>query len=55
MDLNFENIIGAVLAAHALAIVIVNMTPTPKDNEIVAKVYTVVETLAGIFTKKAKQ
>jgi hypothetical protein len=43
--------IEALLALHGLAILIVNLTPTPKDNAIVAKAYKVLEWLAGIFPK----
>jgi hypothetical protein len=32
----------------------VNLTPTPKDDEIIAKIYKVVEVLAGILTDRAK-
>jgi hypothetical protein len=52
---NIEGILAAVLAAHALAVAVVNLTPTPKDNEIVGKVYKVIEFVAGIFTRKAKE
>lgn len=44
-----------VLAAHALALVIVNLTPTPKDDEAVAKFYRAIEFLAGIVTRLAKK
>lgn len=47
--------IHLLVAGHALAIAIVNLTPTPKDNDIVAKAYKYIEFLAGIVTKKAKQ
>lgn len=50
------------VAVHGVAMVIVNLTPTPKDNEyldgvakVVVKVYRAVEILAGIISKKAKQ
>lgn len=43
------------LAGHAVALVIVNLTPTPKDNEAVAKFYRAVEFLAGIVTRLAKK
>lgn len=44
------------LAAHALAIAIVNLTDTPKDNEYVAKAYRYIEFAAGIVRpKKVKQ
>jgi len=42
-------------AVHALALAIVNLTPTPKDNEWVAKGYRVLEIAAGLLSKKAKQ
>ena len=45
----------ALLAVQAAAVAIVNLTPTPKDDEVMAKVYKVVEFLAGILTKKAKE
>jgi len=40
---------------HGIAAVIVNYTDTPKDNDALAKVYRVVEFVAGIWTAKAKQ
>jgi hypothetical protein len=50
------------IALHGVAVVIVNMTPTPKDNErlsevarVVVKAYRAVEILAGIVSKRAKQ
>lgn len=51
---NWEAIAATIAAAHALALAIVNLTPTPKDNEFLAKVYGWVEVVAGLFTKKAK-
>lgn len=45
-----------ILALHSLALIIVNLTDTPKDNEMVAKVYRWVEFLAGIVKpSKVKQ
>jgi len=52
---HLTEIMSVVLAAHALAVAIVNLTPTPKDNELVASIYTKIEWLAGIITTKAKQ
>ena len=43
------------LAGHAVALVIVNLTPTPKDNEALAKFYRAVEFLAGFVTRLAKK
>ena len=52
-----------VLAAiHALAVAIVNLTPTPKDNEALAgfqggvvKAYRLIEIVAGIIGPLAKR
>jgi hypothetical protein len=52
---NWAGILAVLAAAHALALAVVNLTPTPKDNELVSKAYRVVEMFAGIFTAKAKQ
>ena len=52
---NWQEIAAAALAIHVAAIAVTNLTPTPKDDEFVSKVYAWVEKLAGIFTKKAKQ
>lgn len=41
-------------AAHIAALVIANATPTPKDNEVLAKAYGALEFLAGIISRKAK-
>jgi len=42
-------------AAHGLALVIVNLTKTPKDNEALGKVYKLVEVIAGLVTPLAKR
>ena len=51
---NVEEILVALFAIHAAALAVVNLTPTHKDDEIVSKVYKVIEVLAGIFTRKSK-
>lgn len=51
---NLDGILAVIVAAHALALAIVNLTPTPKDDEIVGKVYKVIEALAGVLTRNAK-
>lgn len=48
-------IVSALFAVHAAALAIVNLTPTPKDDEAVAKFYKVIEFAAGILTKTAKK
>ena len=54
--------IALVVAIHGLALVIVNITPTPKDNEaldglsrMVVKLYRAIEILAGIVSPLAKR
>ena len=51
---HWEEVMATVLALHALALAIVNLTPTPVDNRWLAKFYAVVEALAGVVTHKAK-
>ena len=58
----FAEYVTLAVAVHGLALVVVNLTPTPKDNEaldgaakVVVKVYRAVEILAGIVSRKAKQ
>jgi len=51
---NVDGILAVVAALHLLAVAIVNLTPTPKDDEIVGKIYKVVEVLAGLVSNKAK-
>ena len=54
--------IALVVAIHGVALVIVNITPTPKDNEalgnfsrMVVKAYRAIEILAGIVSPLAKR
>ena len=51
-----RNAIGVLLVAtHAFAVAIVNLTPTPADNRIVGRVYKWVERIGGVFTETAKE
>jgi hypothetical protein len=52
---HIQQLLIILLATHAAAVAIVNLTPTPKDDETVAKVYKLIEILAGIVTKLAKK
>jgi hypothetical protein len=52
---NAQQLVEILLAVHGVAILIVNLTPTPKDNEVVAKYYRIIEVLAGIITRLAKK
>jgi hypothetical protein len=58
----FSDYVALAVALHGVALVIVNMTPTPKDNEaldnyrrIVVKAYRAVEILAGIVSPRVKR
>ena len=52
---NHVEIVAAMFAVHAAAVVIVNLTPTPADDKVVGKLYKVIEVFAGILTKIAKK
>lgn len=52
---HIQQLLVVLLATHAVAVAIVNLTPTPKDDEAVSKVYKLIEILAGIITKLAKK
>jgi hypothetical protein len=52
---HFQQLGSALLLMHLAALVIVNMTPTPKDNETLDRyqrglvfVYKLIEALAGV-------
>jgi hypothetical protein len=54
--------IALAVAIHGVAVVIVNLTPTPKDNEaldsytkVIVKAYRAIEILAGIITPRVKR
>lgn len=52
---NATDLIAVVFAVMVVAQLIVNLTPTPKDNAVYERVYRVVEFLAGLVTTKAKE
>jgi hypothetical protein len=54
--------VALVVALHGVALVIVNLTPTPRDDEalgaarrVVVKLYRAIEVLAGIIGPLAKR
>jgi hypothetical protein len=54
--------IALAVAIHGVALAVVNLTPTPKDNEaldsyarVVVKAYRVIEILAGIISPRVKR
>lgn len=59
---NRRELFEVVIAAHAVAMLVVNLTPTPKDNEavgaagaVIPKLYRALEMLAGIVLPMAKR
>ncbi|QTP86365.1 hypothetical protein SSRP02_p009 [Synechococcus phage S-SRP02] len=57
-----QEYIALAIAIHGVAIVIVNITPTPKDDKalhdltkVAVKLYRAVEILAGVITPLAKR
>jgi hypothetical protein len=51
---NGPEILGVLFAIHAAALAIVNLTPTPKDNNVVSKFYRILEIAAGVITRLSK-
>lgn len=58
----FADYVALAVAIHGVAVVVVNLTPTPKDNEVLdtyrrlaVKSYRALEILAGIITPLAKR
>lgn len=51
----WDEFLALLAALHALAVAIVNLTPTPKDDEVLRKIYRVIEVAAGLFTKAASK
>lgn len=54
--------VAVAVAIHGLALVIVNITPTPKDNEaldnisrLAVKTYRLIEVIAGLWGPLAKR
>jgi len=52
LGVNLTAYFEVVIAVHALAVAIVNLTPTPKDDAVVAKAYRVIEFAAGILNRR---
>ena len=52
---NHRELLEIAIAVHAVAALVVNLTPTPRDNEVVARCYRALEMLAGIITPMAKR
>jgi len=54
-DVSLSQLIEILLALHGAAVLIVNLTDTPKDDDLVARFYRGVELFAGIFTPLVKR
>jgi hypothetical protein len=52
---HFQTFLTLAASLHGAALVICNLTKSPKDDEFVAKAYKLIEILAGIVTPRAKQ
>lgn len=52
---SLSDLIEIILALHGAAVLIVNLTDTPKDDDLVARFYRGVELFAGIFTPLVKR
>lgn len=58
----FADYIALIVAIHGVAVMVVNLTPTPKDNEaldtysrMTVKAYRAIEILAGVITPLVKR
>ena len=59
---HLPEIVALLIAIHGVAVVVVNLTPTPKDDAALntitrmgVKLYRAIEILAGIITPLAKR
>ena len=43
------------LVVHTVALAVVNLTPTPKDNLFMNRAYRLLEVVAGLVTRTAKR
>lgn len=55
IDVRLSQLIEILLALHGAAVLVVNLTDTPKDDDLVARFYRGVELFAGIFTPLVKR
>ena len=62
MQVSMLELVAARSAAHTVAMFIVNLTPTPKDDEaldtvsaVAVKLYRAIELLAGVITPLVKK
>ena len=51
---NWGDLVTAFAALHVVALFVANLTPTPKDNALIGKIYSGVMLVAGLVTKEAQ-
>lgn len=51
---NWADILTILAALHVFALVVVNVTPTPKDDEWVSRIYRWIEIFGGLVTSLVK-
>jgi hypothetical protein len=59
---HLSDYVALAIAIHGVALAVVNLTPTPKDNEAldsytkaIVKAYRAIEILAGIISPRVKR
>ena len=52
---HFSTLLALIGALHAVAVIIVQFTPTQIDDAVLRRVWQVVELMAGLVTQAAKQ
>lgn len=55
LQANAVNVLAVLGALYAAALAIVKLTPTPRDDEALAKVSPILKALAGLFGLDLKQ
>lgn len=54
-NVTLTDLIEVILALHGAAVLIVNLTDTPKDDDLVSRFYRAIELFAGLVTPLAKR
>lgn len=52
---HWAEIVTFAAAVHVIALTIVNLTPSKKDDEVYNRLYKIIEYAAGIYTRMAKK
>lgn len=59
---NLKDYVELAIAIHGVALIVVNLTPTPKDNEaldhyakLIVKLYRAIEITAGVISPRVKR